>query len=311
MIDTEANSKKLLIVIIGVGFCIALFMYIYQTIRVRDSFVMCDVGQGDGMYMRNGEQDIVIDAGRPTNQMANCLSHYIPYFDKTIELAFITNSDSDHYGGYFTLLDHYFIEKLIITNITDGDPMYQQLLHKFKRKHTTVEFLYAGDRILLANDATLTFLWPDSDYIKNAIISAPQQKSAYGNLYLLENDINTFSQVMLFENNKKSILFTGDVTAEIIQNYLLDSIKKDVDYPIDILKLAHHGSKNGITFDFIKLLAPKIAVVSAGYKNQFKHPSEETVALLTQFNIPYFIPFLKGNIQINTQSDSVIPSFFK
>ena len=311
MIETAFNEKKIIISVLLFGFIVALFLCGNQLLRVRDIFVMCDVGQGDGMYLRSGKVNIVIDAGKQSNAMSNCLSRYIPYFDKTIDLAFITNSDIDHYGGYFLLLDHYDIKRLLITNVSDGDPMYQQLIHKFKKHHTTIEFLYATDTITLPDNATVTFLWPTKKYIERAIQTVQKEKKNANDVISIQENINSFSQVFLFKNSRTSILFTGDVSAEVLKNYLMDSLEKASIPPVDILKLAHHGSKNGITQDFVKLLSPRMAIVSAGYHNVYKHPSVETVQILDSQQVPVYITFEKGDIRIDTQNESFIPSFFK
>ena len=44
------------------------------------------------------------------------------------------------------------------------------------------------------------------------------------------------------------------------------------------MKLAHHGSKTSSTAEFLARVNPSIAVVSAGFKNQYGHPHADVMA---------------------------------
>ena len=41
------------------------------------------------------------------------------------------------------------------------------------------------------------------------------------------------------------------------------------------LKVAHHGSKNATSEEFLQVVHPDMAMISAGINNMYKHPSEE------------------------------------
>ena len=69
------------------------------------------------------------------------------------------------------------------------------------------------------------------------------------------------------------ILLTGDIEKKV-ENYL---VNQDFDLESDILKLAHHGSKSSTIFNFLKAVNPKIAVISVGEDNRYKHPSQEVL----------------------------------
>jgi competence protein ComEC len=52
---------------------------------------------------------------------------------------------------------------------------------------------------------------------------------------------------------------------------------------VDVLKVAHHGSKTSSISEFLEIATPEISLVSAGIKNKFKHPSEEIIERLEYF----------------------------
>ena len=56
----------------------------------------------------------------------------------------------------------------------------------------------------------------------------------------------------------------------------------DSQLDVDVLKVGHHGSKTSTTDPFIKLVSPELTVVSVGYKNKFRHPSEAVLERIKQ-----------------------------
>ena len=46
----------------------------------------------------------------------------------------------------------------------------------------------------------------------------------------------------------------------------------------DVLVVPHHGSRTSSTPAFIAAVAPRIAIIAAGYRNRFGHPRAEIVA---------------------------------
>lgn len=73
----------------------------------------------------------------------------------------------------------------------------------------------------------------------------------------------------------KKVILTGDVEKEG-EEKLLDQELEET----DILKAAHHGSKNSTSEDFLKMTKPKIAVISCGKENRYGHPHKETLERL-------------------------------
>ena len=72
------------------------------------------------------------------------------------------------------------------------------------------------------------------------------------------------------------MLFTGDVEGE--GEKLLEQSGTLEQYTV--LKVAHHGSKNSTSEEFLSLTAPKIEWISSGLHNRYGHPHEETIKKL-------------------------------
>jgi competence protein ComEC len=50
--------------------------------------------------------------------------------------------------------------------------------------------------------------------------------------------------------------------------------------PVEILKVAHHGSDDPLLDELVALVRPRVAVVSVGRGNDYGHPDPDTLATL-------------------------------
>ena len=67
---------------------------------------------------------------------------------------------------------------------------------------------------------------------------------------------------------------------------------------INILKVAHHGSKSSSMKDFISKLSPDMAIISCGINNRYGHPDSETLEVLKCTGCNVFETDLSGQISI-------------
>ncbi len=223
--------------------------------------VFCDVGQGDASYIHlKPDVDIVIDAGKGSSVL-NCLGKFMPRNDNVIELAFITHPQNDHYGGFLQIPLRYRIKQLYMSNSITISKEFSSLMSLLKRKNVDVDVVYLGDSLTIQT-AVFQILWPSKDYIQ-----ALTEKT----------DPNEASQVMLFSYNGRSILYTGDVTPKSLKILLQQAISK-----VEILKVPHHGSKNGLIYEFLALADPTYSVISVGKKNSYGHPSTQILQMLEE-----------------------------
>ena len=51
---------------------------------------------------------------------------------------------------------------------------------------------------------------------------------------------------------------------------------------VDVLKVAHHGSRTSSTEEFLDLAQPSFAVISAGFENSYGHPNREVLERLAE-----------------------------
>lgn len=67
------------------------------------------------------------------------------------------------------------------------------------------------------------------------------------------------------------MLFTGDMTKEV-EEELISSVKD-----VDVLKVAHHGSKTSTSMSFLNVVRAESSLISVGKNNPFGHPHESVL----------------------------------
>jgi len=81
---------------------------------------------------------------------------------------------------------------------------------------------------------------------------------------------------------------------------------------IDVLKVAHHGSRNATSEEFLKYVDPEIAVISAGAGNMYGHPHRELLDRLSGNGIPCERTDRRGEIMICPRKGVIrIKTFFQ
>ena len=71
---------------------------------------------------------------------------------------------------------------------------------------------------------------------------------------------------------------------------------------ITLLKVAHHGSKNSTSEEFLQMINPTIAVISCGKNNRYGHPHEETLERLSEADISWFCTKDYGAITVSVDA---------
>lgn len=270
--------KKLLFVIFVSSFML-LGVFIFQFQKSQDGklhIVFCDVGQGDGIFIKAPDGvDIVIDAG-PDDKIVSCLSRHMPFWDKTIELAFATHPDADHITGFESILKNYNIIVFNTSKKTSDTAVFKRIQNLISQKQIPVRFIYAGDSYEIGESFKIDTLWPSKEYIET--------ESA--------TDTNSYSLVQILSFGNFKVLLTGDIESDIL-NTLFSSKTQ-----FDVFKLPHHGSKTGVDDETFGKIGAKLGIISAGTNNRYGHPSREVIELLKKYNMPYKRTDREGDIEI-------------
>ena len=103
------------------------------------------------------------------------------------------------------------------------------------------------------------------------------------------------------------MLFTGDVEQEGEERLteVIEDIQKKKPITWEVLKTAHHGSKNSTTEEFLQALHPQYAWISAGRKNRYGHPHEETLERLKEAGAEIYSTQQNGAIAVTVRKKSM------
>jgi competence protein ComEC len=231
-----------------------------------------DVGQGDAILLQPaGAPAVLIDGGPPEDDLAEKLR--VAGVDR-LGATVVTHDQADHAGGIAELLQEMPIDRLLYSEL-DG-----RLLQEAELADISTRRLSAGSELRVGL-LRLQVLWPPRELLRpGAGVSEPNQ----------------LSLVMLARWHRFSMLLTADAEAETTP------IETG---PIDVLKVAHHGSDDPGLARLLERTSPKLAVVSVGAGNPFGHPTARTLAVLASHGVRTLRTDLDGTVVLDIVPNSL------
>jgi competence protein ComEC len=219
-----------------------------------------DVGQGDAILVEGGRGGrLLVDGGPDPDRLLIELDRRLPPWDRRIDVVVLTHPHEDHVAGLALLLSRYRIGRVFEPGMRGPGPGYREWASILARPNAPQRgLLFTGDR-LAVDDLGLRVLWPDPGRV-------PAEPGDSG------RSINDVSIVLLGEVDGRRILLTGDVEDDVDPILAARGLP-----PIDVLKVAHHGSGTASTVAFLGVVRPSVAVVSAGADNPYGHPARTTL----------------------------------
>ena len=262
-------KRKLVVVLMLEAIAFSMFVPAILHLPVAKVYFL-DVGQGDAALIVMDGKTVLIDGGKPGCGRKN-IEKTMNYLDiSKIDMAIISHLDSDHIAGILELWEDGKVERLFAPFWSQSAEMVE-LRSVCDSLPEDVEILKYGDSIILDSNSTIRVIWPISP----------------------KDGGNEDSLVLLAYISGTEILFTGDIGFES-ENCIQSMLPEE----IDILKVAHHGSKYSTSFDLVSSKKIDAAVISVGY-NFYGHPSEETIKRLEDNDIAYFRTDQGGCIEVD------------
>jgi competence protein ComEC len=230
--------------------------------RVRVTIL--DVGQGDAILVE-GERGgrLLVDGGPDGPTLLAALDERIPPWDRRIDMVVLTHPHEDHVGGLPALFGRYRIGRAFENGMEGPGPAYEAWRDAAARCGVRIGVLGTGDTIGI-DSVTLRVLWPDRG-------SVPLEPADTG------SGINDSSIVLLGEIGPARFLLTGDAEETV------DPVLVGRGLPtVDLLKVAHHGSRTASSAPLLDAIRPAVAIISVGAANEYGHPAPSTLARLEE-----------------------------
>ena len=119
----------------------------------------------------------------------------------------------------------------------------------------------------------------------------------HGPRFQMQPEDNSNSVAFTLEYHGKHALFLGDTPGEIE--------KEMHPGPLDVLKVAHHGSRFSTSENLLDQTHPKAAIISSGTSNTYGHPSQTVLERLRAHRIPIYRTDRDGAITYNLETGSI------
>ncbi|MBO4107441.1 DNA internalization-related competence protein ComEC/Rec2 [Streptococcus suis] len=275
--DFHRRKKWLL----GLSLVLALLFFITKH-PLENEVTVVDIGQGDSIFLRDMRgRTVLIDVGgrvdfaakeawQERSRQANAERTLIPYLHSRgvdrIDSLVLTHTDTDHVGDVLEVAKQVQIGRIVVS---PGSLTVPDFVATLKKINVPVHVVKVGDRLPIF-DSYLEVLYPD-------------ETGDGGN-----ND----SIVLYGRLLETNFLFTGD-----LEQGELDLIATYPNLPVDVLKAGHHGSKGSSYPEFLDHIGAKIALISAGENNRYKHPHQETLERFDSRNIQVYRTDQQGAIR--------------
>ena len=283
-----SNKKISSLAVIMLVICIHIFTPGFTGISDKISITMVDVGQGDGIYIRDNRGDNYFVDGGSTDIKNPGENRIIPYLlsegVRTIDYCFITHGDNDHKNGVEEILkdqnNTIKIKRIVVPDKKFWDKGLYELYNAAKEAGVKVLTYNKGTKV---NNGKLSieFMFPFDDY-----------KGPSG---------NEASMVFKLKYKEFSMLFTGDLEGEGER-----MVERDPKLgKVNVLKTAHHGSDGSTSNEFLDKTKPQIALISSGIDNIYGHPGKNTLKRLEESGADVYCTNKKGAINVSTDGKRI------
>ena len=225
--------------------------------RLRVTFL--DVGQGDAILVEvpDGPRAL-IDGGPGGGARFDVGERVVAPFlwnrgIARLDVIAATHADADHSGGLAAVL-----RGLRVGEIWENGRWgvgHEDTVAALGRSGAPRRVLAAGQRLQLG-EAAVTVLSPPADGPAAAVTG--------------END---HSLVLRLDWRGIALLLTGDLTTRGEERLLAGRAP----LAATVLKVGHHGSRGSTAAPFVEASRPRIAVVSVGGRNPFRHPAPDVL----------------------------------
>jgi competence protein ComEC len=211
-----------------------------------------DVGQGDAiLFQPAAAPAVLIDGGPPGDGLTAALEEAGV---ERLAAAVVTHDQSDHAGGIEEALGMLPIGALVY------GVAGRRLLGEAAAAGVPTSRVAAGDR-LRSGRLHLDFVWPPPSLLDGSHAG---------------EDPNRLALVAVARWGRFSMLLSADAEAE--------STPIDPG-PVDVLKVAHHGSEDAGLDSLLERTMPRLAVISVGEDNPYGHPTAATLATLASHGV--------------------------
>ena len=234
-----------------------------------------DVAQADSALVECDGHYMLIDGGNVSDSSKIFTILKNSGIDK-LDMVVGTHAHEDHIGGLAGALN-YATADLVLCNVEDYSTKAFSSFKKYAELNGGGIVVPSVGDIYSLGSATVEILSCSSEYSNDSI-------------------------VLVVRYGGNSFLFTGDMERES-EIELCEQYSDE--YPIDLLKVGHHGSDTSSSYRFIRMLMPEYAVISVGENNNYGHPTDAVLSRLSDADVKTYRTDLNGDIYVYSDGKNI------
>ncbi|CZR97283.1 ComEC family competence protein [Clostridioides difficile] len=213
-----------------------------------------NTGNSDAILIQEGKTFSLIDGG--DNDDENLMVDYLNKQGvKDIKYLIATHSHADHLGGLDSVVKNFNIENVFVSNGSAETKSYRDFINALVDKDLSPSVPLENKKF----------------YLEDSYFEVLNTNGG--------DTTNEQSLVLAYTNGKDKALFTGDAE-EGTEKEILSKLSK-----VDLLKVAHHGSRSSSSQAFLDKVDPEYAVLLVGKGNSYGHPHQETMNKLEKMGV--------------------------
>jgi competence protein ComEC len=233
-----------------------------------------DVGQGDAAVIEapNGRV-MLIDGGGASDWSDQGRAVIAPYLwnrgIRRLDLVIATHPQLDHIGGLVYIAEEFRIAQFWNNGVARDISFMQRLNEILTSRQVPIKAVSSAEAPLSWGGCTIAILNP---FPTSAHTSSPRIYDG--------RDLNNTSLVLRLACRETSILFTADIEQDAEARLIGTGVIEGT-----VLKVPHHGSAGSLHQPFLEAVRPKLAIVSVGLGNPYRHPSLKMLETYERMNI--------------------------
>ncbi len=253
-----------------------------------------DVGQGDAILVTNGESRVLIDGGPDPARLGKLLDS-LGLHGQAIDVVILTHQHYDHHSGLRALFDsrrritvRYFFENL--------DPYPNAALASLRdsvgarAKRGELRLRDTDDPC--ADGQSMCTITLRGGALMHIMRPYPRSSDA--------NDRSVAVKLVGPDSASFTMWLAGDAERPAISWFGNRNYDRRPGMDVNVLKLDHHGSCDGITAQYLALTTPDWAVASLSARNDYGYMHRQTTDLLRQHSVPWYRTDANGTITITS-----------
>ena len=266
----------LLLVLLGLAACYIVLGPRRASDEPRLSVHFIDVGSGDCTLVRTpDERNVLIDAGS-ADRSDHLISHLSMQGVRRIDLLVIAHSDEDHIGGLPAVLDRFGISEVLDAAGSSSSATYEQSIAKIRQRRIEYKTVAEDRRPNVSNCVDFEVLWPLQSGTGDPIVIRFGYK---------------------------------DIGFLVVGNLLVDAegrlLAEYHDLRSTVLRVANHGDAGTTSNEFLQIVKPEYAVISADAESESAQPDQATLDRLSACGAKVFRTDTNGDVVISTDGRRV------